>query len=287
VVPKTALVAGGLLVALVAGFAMGRAVADEPAAGQTAAPTAIPSHTHPGPTGGTDLAGTSLSTGGYTLVPAQTAFQAGVTAPFTFRVIGPDRRPVTGFAVAQDKTMHLIVVRRDLTGYQHLHPEMAPDGTWSIPLTLPAPGSYHAYADFVAGPDAASTAATTLGVDLVVPGDYRPAGLPAPARDVTVDRFTITYEGTPQASATQPITVRVYAAGSPVTGLERYLGAYGHLVVLREGDLAYLHVHPDEQLTGGAVKFWLATPSAGRYRAYFEFQVAGAVHRAEFTLSVG
>ncbi|MEK8109242.1 hypothetical protein NKG94_40115 [Micromonospora sp. M12] len=37
--------------------------------------------------------------------------------------------------------MHLIVVRRDLTGYQHLHPTMAKDGTWSVPLTLAQPGS--------------------------------------------------------------------------------------------------------------------------------------------------
>ena len=72
-----------------------------------------------------------------------------------------------------------------------------------------------------------------------------------------------------------------------MTDLERYLGTYGHLVVLRDGDLGYLHVHPEDQLVGGAVKFWLAAPSVGRYRMFFEFQRSGTVHRAEFTVDVG
>jgi hypothetical protein len=45
-------------------------------------------------------------------------------------------------------------------------------------------------------------------------------------------------------------------------------------------------VHPEDQLVGGAVKFWLSAPSVGRYRMYFEFQKSGAVHRAEFTVDV-
>jgi hypothetical protein len=71
-----------------------------------------------------------------------------------------------------------------------------------------------------------------------------------------------------------------------VTDLQRYLGTYGHLVVLREGDLGYVHVHPEERLLGGAVKFWLTAASPGRYRMFFDFQVGGRVHSAEFTLVV-
>ena len=44
--------------------------------------------------------------------------------------------------------MHLIVVRRDLTGFQHLHPTMTSTGTWNVGLTLPAAGSYRVFADF-------------------------------------------------------------------------------------------------------------------------------------------
>ena len=83
------------------------------------------------------------------------------------------------------------------------------------------------------------------------------------------------YEGTPRVGVTQPLLFRVSADGAPVTNLERYLGAYGHLVVLREGDLGYVHVHPEEQLVDGAIKFWLAAPSPGRYRMFLDFQVGG------------
>jgi hypothetical protein len=68
--------------------------------------------------------------------------------------------------------------------------------------------------------------------------------------------------------------------------LERYLGAYGHLVALREGDLGYVHVHPEDQLFRGAAKFWLAAPSPGRYRMFFDFQVGGKARTATYTIVV-
>ena len=55
---------------------------------------------------------------------------------------------------------------------------------------------------------------------------------------------------------------------------------------MREGDLAYVHVHPEAQLVDGKVKFWLAMPSAGSYRMFFDFQVAGKVHTAAWTAVV-
>ncbi len=69
--------------------------------------------------------------------------------------------------------------------------------------------------------------------------------------------------------------------GSPVTNLQPYLGAYGHLVALRDGDLAYLHVHPMGEPGDGAprrARRSRSTPRprrAGSYRLYFDFQVDG------------
>ncbi len=59
--------------------------------------------------------------------------------------------------------------------------------------------------------------------------------------------------------------------GDPVT-VEPYLGARGHLVALREGDGAYLHVHPlDEDASGrGPVRFATSFPTAGRYRLFLQ-----------------
>ncbi len=80
------------------------------------------------------------------------------------------------------------------------------------------------------------------------------------------------------------MTLRVARGGTAVTTLDRYLGAFGHLVVLRESDLSYLHVHPDEQIVDGGVRFWVSAPGPGRYRAYFDFSVGGVVRTAEFTI---
>lgn len=247
--------------------------------GQTAgAGPAVPG----GPAG--TVGGLAISAAGLTLVPASTTFVAGRAAPLRFRIVDARARPVTTFAVVHDKPLHLVVVRRDLSGYQHLHPTMAADGTWTAGLGLPAAGSWRAYADFTAVVDGRQTPAT-LGVDLNVAGAYAPQGLPAATRTDTPDGFTVTYQGAPRVGATQPLLVRVSRDGS-AAALQPYLGAYGHLVVLREGDLGYVHVHPEPQLAEGAVKFWLAAPGPGRYRMFFDFQVAGRVHTAAFTTTV-
>ena len=62
---------------------------------------------------------------------------------------------------------------------------------------------------------------------------------------------------------TSPVTATVTRDGEPVTDLQPYLGAYGHLVALREGDLAYLHVHPEESDAGPEIPFLAEVPSDG------------------------
>jgi len=231
------------------------------------------------------VGGLAVTTAGLTLVPETGSLRAGRSQPYRFKISAAGGAPVTTFAVVHDKALHFVVVRRDLTGFQHLHPTMAPDGTWSIDLTLAAPGSYRAIADFAAVVGGQQMP-VTLGVDLTVAGDYRPVALPAPVPQASTDGFTISYVGTPQTGVTQPLLMTVTGPDGKPAALEPYLGAFGHLVVLREGDVGYVHVHPEPQPVDGAVKFWLAAPGPGRYRMFFDFQVAGQVHTAAFTAIV-
>lgn len=234
---------------------------------------------------GASVGGLSLSSGGLTLVPGRTDFVAGRAQRLTFRIAGAGGAPVTTYALVHDKLLHLVVIRRDLAGYQHLHPTMAADGTWGIDLLLVEPGIYRMIADFTAIVGGQQVA-TTLGTDLTVAGSYLPRALPPPAHAVSTGGFAVGYEGAPSTQSTQPILISVSGADRKPAVLEPYLGAFGHLVVLRQGDLAYLHVHPEAQLTDGKVKFWLAVPSAGTYRMFFDFQVAGRVHTAAWTVAV-
>ena len=235
---------------------------------------------------GAAVGGLSLSADGLTLMPATTAFSPGRRQRLSFRITGAGGAPVTTYAIVHDKPLHLIVIRRDLSGYQHLHPTMAPDGTWSVGLTLAAPGSYRAIADFTAIVGGKQVTAT-LGTDLTVAGSYAPLALPAPVQQVTNQGFTVSYEPTPRTDSTQPVLVTVTASDGKPAALQPYLGAFGHLVMLRDGDLGYVHLHPEAQLVDGKVKFWLAAPGPGAYRMFFDFQVAGRVHTAAWTAVVG
>ncbi len=234
---------------------------------------------------GAVVGGLSLSSGGLTLAATPTIFPAGKAQMLDFRITAASGAPVTTYAIVHDKPLHLVIVRRDLTGFQHLHPNMAPNGTWSIPLTLAQPGSYRMVADFTAIVGG-KPVATTLGTDLTVAGAYSPLALPAPVRIAATDGFTAEYAGQPTTTSTQPILVIVTGTDGQSALLEPYLGAFGHLVVLRQGDLAYLHVHPEPKLVNGKVKFWLAVPSSGTYRMFFNFQVAGEIHTAAWTAIV-
>lgn len=221
---------------------------------------------------------------GYTLQP--------VSAPageFAFRITGPDGRPVTRYDVAHDKRMHLIVARRDLSGFRHVHPELTGDGTWRVASPLAGPGVWRAFADFTP----TGSEPLTLGVDVTVPGPLVERPLPAPATTSTVDGYTVTLTGTPQPGQAGRLTLTVHRDGRPVTDLQPYLGAYGHLVALRQGDLAYLHVHPEgapgdgKTPAGPAVSFTTELPSVGTYRLYLDFRHGDAVHTAQFTVVAG
>jgi hypothetical protein len=132
----------------------------------------------------------------------------------------------------------------------------------------------------------------TLGADLSVAGNYQPAAY-APSRTAQVDGYTVELAGDLTAGKTSPLTLTVSRAGVPVTDLQPYLGAYGHLVALRAGDLAYLHVHPDGEPGDGVtepgpgVVFYAAVPSEGRYHLYLDFKHRGVVRTAAFTLDAG
>ncbi|MQA04899.1 MAG: hypothetical protein GEV07_19995 [Streptosporangiales bacterium] len=231
-----------------------------------------------------DPAGLASTANGYTFAPATTRLPAD-GGTFAFRILGQNGKPVKKFAVEHEKRMHLIVVRRDTSGFQHVHPTMAADGTWRIDMRLPKAGSYRAFADFA--PEGGD--GQTLGVDLSVAGNFEPVDHPV-SRTATVDGYEVTMTGDLVSGRSSEVTLRVRKDGRDVTDLEPYLGAYGHLVALRTGDLAYLHVHPEGEPGDGKtepgpeVTFAAEVPSADTYRLFLDFKHDGEVRTADFTL---
>lgn len=238
--------------------------------------------------GDSPAGGLQISEGGYTLDLQTPRMKAEQPGELRFAVRDRAGRQVTAFQREHDKELHLILASRDLVTYRHLHPTRAADGTWSTPVTLPAAGDYRVFADFT--PVGKNACNLTLGADLAVSGPYKAAELPKPARTTTVDGYTVSVNGTLRPGTPEHVTFTVRKNGRPVTDLQPYLGAYGHLVALRAGDLAYLHVHPDGAPGDGSTKpgpdvsFSATAPGAATYRLFLDFKHNGTVRTAAFTV---
>ncbi len=207
--------------------------------------------------------GLAVSEGGLTLDLARDELPRDDDTLLRFAIRDEDRERVRDFEVEHARRMHLIVVRRDGRGFQHLHPRLV-DGEWRVPITIPQAGGYRVFADFKR-----AGRPHTLAADLSVDGsaNYRP--LPKRSRVARVDGYRVERE--PNA-----LRFTITRGGREITP-QRYLGARGHLVALREGDLAFVHVHP----TGDVYEAELERGT--RYRLYLQFRHGGEVHTAEFT----
>jgi hypothetical protein len=231
--------------------------------------------------------GLSVSRNGYVLTAVHVPNRVGQTGRLNFRILDPAGQPVTAYRRQHEKDLHLIVVRSDGARFRHVHPSLdASTGSWSLPWTWQAAGVYRLYADFLpAGQDDAMTLTRTIDVA----GSYAPRKR-EPQKVVQVDGYTVTLSGDLAAGEMGDLTASVSRDGEPVTTLQPYLGAFGHLVALRDGDLAYLHVHPEGdapaagQSGGPDIGFMATAPSPGRYLLYLDFRVDGQVHTAEFVV---
>jgi hypothetical protein len=246
---RVALFAAGVAGAFLAAFVIGRAVDVDPRTvadeGEHGGDMAAP-------------AGLAVEQDGYRLVAERAEFTAGRAAPYVFRIVGPDGLTVRDFDVEHERRLHLIVAGRFADApFLHLHPRQRRDGSWSVPMTLPVNGSYRVFADFTTGGER-----RTLALDVNADRGPTPASVAFWDSIFVVrmreqgDRLAFDVRGDTGPVQTQP-----------------YLGAGGHLVVLREGDLAYVHAHAEEDELAFEVPF----PSEGRYRLYLQFKVDGDV----------
>ena len=237
--------------------------------------------------GGASSLGLAQAENGFTLADVSAPVQVGEAGELSLTVRDDDGQAVTDFDPEHEKELHLIVVRADGQQFRHVHPERAADGTWSIPWEWAEAGSYRVFADFVPG---AIGEGLTLSTTVSVSGEVQAQPATGPVTEAEVDGYTVTVTGDLVAGEGSPLTLSVSRDGQPVTTLEPYLGAFGHLVALRDGDLAYLHVHPHGdapaagETSGPDVVFEATVPNPGRYLLYFDFQVDGQVHSAPLVL---
>jgi len=236
--------------------------------------------------------GLAATMSGLTFAPATRSVPAGKPQPFAFQIRGGDGKPVMNFANDQTKLMHFYLIRSDLTGFQHLHPEMAADGTWTATPAALKPGTYRAYAAFIANDKSGKQTPLVLSDTVTVPGQAADAQLPPPATSTQVDGYTLTLGGDGlMANMSHIMTVTVSRDGNPVTDLQPYLATYAHLTAFHSGDLAFAHLHPHGTPGGDhggpALTFTAMLPRPGNWRLFLQFQTAGVLHTAALTVNVG
>jgi hypothetical protein len=225
-------------------------------------------------------AGLAVSEAGFRLAIETDAGLAETASTFAFRIVDDNDDSVTSFRDLHERPLHLILLSRNLVDYFHLHPTMDSSGLWTVELPPLNPGSYRVFADF----QPVGAGNITLGTDVSVPGMVAAVAVPAPSTVASVDGYTVSLAGTPAVGA-EELTFTVQLDGETVR-TDPYLGASGHLVAIRDGDLAYLHVHPHEDPTSSVVTFTSEFPTAGDYRLFFDFSHNGKVHTAAFTVEV-
>ena len=234
--------------------------------------------------------GLAAAQDGYRMTSPTADAPADRSADYRFTVTGPDGRPVTDFTVDQTKRMHFYAIRTDLTGFQHLHPTMAKNGTWTAPLSALRPGTWRLYASFTPATGSGKGKDLVLSRTVKVTGMPMTTPLPKASGTTTVDGYTIAVKGDLMAGMAHRLTATVTRNGKPVTDLQSYLDTYAHLTAFHQGDLAFAHLHPETKADGDqggpALTFHAEFAQSGNWRLFLQFQTGGTLHTAALTLHV-
>ena len=235
-------------------------------------------------------------------VPARV--KAGEKATLQFSVSHPGTgEKIKKFEVTHDRQYHLFVISQDMEHFEHIHPEQSEDGTWSIDVVLPKPGYYALLSDFL--PSGGSTQFLTRPL---VTADYtgdligQSAELvPDAEQTQTVDDLTATVKYDPnimRAGSYSHVTFNLTKAdtGERVQELQAYLGAFGHMLIVSEDVVDYVHSHPVEMMPlnadlekvrgGPTVMFEGLMPKPGRYRAWSQFRYNDKIYTFTNTFEV-
>ncbi|MFD2613410.1 hypothetical protein [Paenibacillus gansuensis] len=217
-----------------------------------------------------------------------TFVRSGEETEISVRLEDSQGKPMDDYDINHEKKMHLIVVSKDLSYFNHVHPEYKGDGTFAVQLNFPNGGEYKLIADFIPS----GMSAMTLSHWVTVEGKHAAGSKLQPdkvlAKEINGKQITLTME---KPTAGMETVLKFYltdaATNEPVKDLEPYLGAVGHVVILSQDTEQYLHVHPaDENTTGPEAKFATTFPKSGIYKIWGQFQHNGKVYIVPFVVDV-
>ncbi|WP_248930614.1 hypothetical protein [Paenibacillus hamazuiensis] len=214
--------------------------------------------------------------------------KAGENTELSIQITDKDGKAVGDFEVNHEKLLHLIIVNKDLSFFNHIHPDFKGNGTFTINTSFPAGGEYKVFADFVPK----GGAATTLSEWKKVEGKAaEPAAVKADTKLVkTVDGKEVELTLSSMKSkedVTLTFNINDAQTKKGISNLEPYLGAVGHVVILSADAEQYIHVHPlDEKATGPKAQFATSFPKSGTYKIWGQFQHQGKVLTVPYVVEI-
>ncbi|MEW9668059.1 hypothetical protein [Ammoniphilus sp. 3BR4] len=197
-------------------------------------------------------------------------------------------KPIEEFEISHEKKMHLIVVNKDLSFFNHIHPEYAEKGVFKITTQFPAGGDYKLIADFI--PKGAE--AKTESQWIKVAGDTPSPKPLEPEKNLTKTvegkEVTLSFDNLQAGKeVAMTFTIKDAATKEPITNLQPYLGAIGHVVILSADAEKYIHNHPlEERATGPDAKFETSFPTGGIYKIWGQFQHENKLFVVPFVVQV-
>ncbi|MHC0038310.1 hypothetical protein [Pseudoneobacillus sp. C159] len=198
--------------------------------------------------------------------------------------------PIDQFEINHEKLLHLIIVSKDLSYFNHVHPEYKGDGVFEITNDFPTGGDYRMVADFK--PTKGSPMSKMAWITVEGEEEAQPMAVTVDRTlEKRVDGKKITLYIEPQPEAGQELTLKFSlqdeTTGEPISNLEPYLGSIGHVVVFSEDAERYLHVHAIEgQGSGPDALFETTFPTNGIYKIWGQFQKDGKVFTVPFVVNV-
>lgn len=191
-------------------------------------------------------------------------------------------------AVVHEKKIHLIIVSKDLSRFYHEHPEYTAQGDYRVPFTFRQGGDYVLFQDYTPAGSGHQLGRQPLTVQGPA---YKPVRFSAPRMQWRGDggyQAALVFDKPLKVGQPLGLKITLTKDGQPVTDLDNYLGALGHVVVISEDTERYLHVHPNEQADQGpTIGFNTNFEQAGLYRVFLQFNHGGQIHTANFTITVG
>jgi hypothetical protein len=206
----------------------------------------------------------------------------------SIKIQDKDGKPIDKFDTVHEKLMHFIIVSKDLSFFNHIHPDYKGNGEFTVTTQFPTAGEFKVIADITPTGMGAMSKSQWITVQGVSPAQKSIEPEPSLTKVVDGKEVTLSFDHL-MAGMELSLNFNIKDAKSkqPVTDLQPYLGAVGHVVILTQDAENYLHVHPtDEKASGPDAKFMATFPHSGVYKIWGQFQQNGKVFTVPFVVKV-